>query len=90
MLLNSSVFIVLKFLFLLQPSVDDSVQKDGRAKPPVRPMEGPSQLSKEKTVEAPKKCDVSASKSIPVQEEKPHPHRPTNFFDRLSLPFNIY
>lgn len=75
---------------MLQPSIDGSIQKDdGRAKPLVRPAEVASQLSKEKTGDDQKKSDDLASKSKPVQEEKPRPHRPTNFFERLPLSFIV-
>jgi hypothetical protein len=75
----------------MQPNVNDSVKKDdGRAKPPVRSMEGPSPIGKEEVGVAHKKCDVSSSKIIPVQQEKPQPHRPTNFFERLTASYYFH
>ncbi|KAG0606534.1 hypothetical protein M758_9G148800 [Ceratodon purpureus] len=64
--------------------VGGSIKKDdGRTKTALKSTESSSQLSKEETVVANKKSDVSSSKIIPMQQEKPQPHRPTNFFERF-------
>ena len=66
----------------MQPNVEDSIKKDdGRPQRP-KSMGSPSQFGEETRV-AHKKCDVPSSKIIPAQQEKPQPHRPTNFFERL-------
>ena len=77
------------FMFLVQPNVvGGSIKKDdGRTKTALKSTESSSQLSKEETVVANKKSDVSSSKIIPMQQEKPQPHRPTNFFERLTASY---